>query len=244
MEPTSDVLAGFHKQLQHFLDNPPPLESRGADYDRNETCERCDGYIHAESDDGPVCRCDGALKRCIEQVRRADPQALMFFDSIHRPDETIREAIGDAKLVVAGELGGLAMFGKAGLGKTHVAIAACRLAISQRQTAAYYNMVELVSRIQSTYSGDGVESRDTIIQTAASRDIIVLDDLGKEHRSENVDSIIYELINAIYCAGRRLIVCSNLTPDTYRERYDEAVRSRIAGLCEIITVKGRDRRRS
>lgn len=33
-----------------------------------------------------------------------------------------------------------------------------------------------------------------------------------------------------------------MTPEQYK-RYDEAVRSRVAGLCEIHTIAGIDRRR-
>lgn len=245
MESTGDHLKTFNAQIQDLLDNPPELKSGPAlAYDVNERCGGCGGYIHNEAEaNGPFCRCDGALRRCRQYVADADPQGVMTFENIDSADDTLRAAIADVKRVVAGESTGVAMFGKPGLGKSHVAVAACRAALADRIPAGYYNVASLVSRIQSTYSGDGYESRESIIAGVSSREIIVLDDLGKEHRSENVESIIYELVDSIYRAGRKLIVCSNLTPEQYK-RYDEAVRSRIAGMCEIHTVGGKDWRRT
>jgi DNA replication protein DnaC len=82
-----------------------------------------------------------------------------------------------------------------------------------------------------------------VIEGVARRRFVVLDDLGKEHRSANVDSIVYELVNALYVARSTLVLCSNLPDAEYRGRYDEAVRSRIAGMCEVVVVRGEDRRR-
>jgi len=126
---------------------------------------------------------------------------------------------------------------------THVAVAACREALRRGVVAGYYDVAGLVSRVQETYSPYETGTRRAVIEGVARRRFVVLDDLGKEHCSANVDSIFYELVNALYVGRSTLVLCSNLPDAEFRGRYDEAVRSRIAGMCEVVVVRGEDRRR-
>ncbi len=245
----------FGERLQWMLDNPPDLPSRANEVsgiDLSERCPACGGLVHHEGQGGPgerYCGCDGPLRRCRERVDAADPSGRMTFEELAAPDPTAERAAAAAREVVAGERRGLAMFGRPGTGKTHVAVAACRLAISRRIAASHHNVVELVGRVQETYGRDELryeETRSSVIAQVAGRDLVVLDDLGKERTTEDVAGIVYELVDAIYRSGARLIVASNLTPDEYAARYDEAVRSRIGGMCDgaIVVVRGRDHRRT
>ena len=85
----------------------------------------------------------------------------------------------------------------------------------------------------------------------ASHEVVLLDDLGKEHASTNVESILYELFDALYAAGVIPIVSTNVPAaktegylgPALSERYDEAVRSRLRAMCERFVVRGEDRRR-
>lgn len=244
----NEVLDGksFEERIAWMLDNPPKLEKRADDgRDRDERCG-CGGLVHDDSEaDGPRCRCDGALRRCRRQVDAADPAGRMTFRGLDPDgDPSVRTAAAAARRVASGEQRGLAMFGPPGTGKTHVSVAACRLALSRRSTAGFHNVVELVSRVQETYGRGGDDTRSSVIAEVTGRDLIVLDDLGKERDTGDVRTIVYELVDAIYRSGKRLIVCSNLGGEEYRARYDEAVTSRIAGICERLPVLGADRRRS
>lgn len=255
--PAREVLGGksFSEQLRWMEENPPPrLRSRGdegdaAHRDPDERCPSCGGLVHDDSEeDGARCRCAGALRRCLEYVERADPVGLMTFERLDAgAHPSVGRAAAAARRVAAGEERGLAMFGPPGTGKTHVAIAACRLALSNRTTAAFFNVTELVSRVQATYGrgwGSEGESREEIIAGIAGRDLVVLDDLGKERETGDVASILYEVVDNVYRSKTRLIVASNLATAEYRGRYDEAVTSRIAGMCEAVPVLGADRRRA
>ena len=253
MLPVRELLSGKSRdeQLRWMDENPPAHLRRSEDdgRDRDELCPSCGGLVHDDSEaERPRCRCAGALSRCQQRVDRADPGGRMTFDRIDRlmVEPSLARATALAEKVAAGERRGLAMFGPPGVGKTHVAVAACRAAISRRVTAEYRNVVELVGRVQATY-GHGLEDGETradVIAQVAARDLVVLDDLGKERTSEDVQTIVYELVDAIHRSGARLVVCSNLSGAEYRSRYDEAVTSRIAGVCEIVPVLGEDRRRS
>lgn len=242
----------LREQLRWMEENPPDLpDGDGAgDGDPRARCERCGGLVR---DDAPIegahCRCDGALKRCRETVEAADTGstagASMTFDDLDTSDPGVARAAAAARRVATGGQRGLAMFGEPGTGKTHTALAACRLALQRRSTAAYYNMVELVSLVQKTYGAPWYEeSRSDVLRRVAGRELIVVDDLGKERDSEDVRTIVFELFHGLYSSGSRLILCSNLGDAEYRDRYDGAVTSRIAFMCEIVVVAGEDRRRS
>jgi DNA replication protein DnaC len=94
--------------------------------------------------------------------------------------------------------------------------------------------------------------RRAIVESVASHEVVLLDDLGKEHASTNVESIVYELFDALHVARVTLVAATNVPAtrgEAYRgpilpERYDEAVRSRLRAMCERFVVKGEDRRQT
>ena len=96
------------------------------------------------------------------------------------------------------------------------------------------------------------DTRRAIVESVASHEVVLLDDLGKEHASTNVESIVYELFDALYAARVTLVVATNVPAargegyrgPTLSERYDEAVRSRLRAMCERFVVKGEDRRQT
>jgi DNA replication protein DnaC len=246
MEHINDVqdVASIDKMVEELIAKGPPKAKPQQDTSR---CELCGGAYG-----GPVgiadffCRCRVARIKANEVLDSIDPNNQLTLDTYHPRTETQRQALESAKCFIGGTGAkqGFAIFGRPGLGKTHLAIGTCREVLDRDGVFGYYNVVSLISRIQESYSGEGYDSRTSIIEEVAKRNVVVLDDLGKEHRSANVDSIIYELVDTLYAKNRSLIVCSNLPSSEYKERYDEAVRSRLAGMCEILVIEGEDMRRA
>jgi DNA replication protein DnaC len=71
--------------------------------------------------------------------------------------------------------GALVLAGDVGCGKTHLADAIADL--YGRWRIAYYGEVELVKKIQATYSGKG-QSEDSVMRDLFRQDLLILDDLG------------------------------------------------------------------
>ena len=74
-------------------------------------------------------------------------------------------------------------------------------------------------------------------------DLLHIDDLGAEHRTEWVLEQLYTIINGRYEDERSTIVTSNLGPDELAEQLGERIVSRLEGCCEILPFYGADARR-
>ena len=219
-----------------------------------ERCGRCGGLRSErdhESYSDRVCRCGGRKERMLSYLDAVDPDRRMTLDALDVSEPTMSVALVAARSIVAGERNrGMLLMGLPGRGKSHILVGIGRALLERDRDAGYYNVVRLISRIQDSYSDFEGETRRAIIESVASHEVALLDDFGKEHASTNVESIVYELFDALHVAHTTLIVSTNVPvtkSEDYRgptlsERYDEAVRSRLRAMCERFVVKGEDRR--
>jgi len=221
-----------------------------------ERCGACGGLKHErdhERNSERVCRCGGRRARLLSYLDAVDPERRMDLGSLDASEPTLAGALEAARGILAGERRrGMLLMGLPGRGKTRLMVGLGRALLERDRDAGYYNAVRLVSRVQDSYGDHGGETRRAILESVASRDVVLLDDLGKEHASTDAESIVYELFDALYVARRTLVVATNLPTrrgEGYRgpvlpERYDEAVRSRLRAMCERFVVGGEDRRGS
>jgi DNA replication protein DnaC len=179
----------------------------------------------------------------------------MSLGSLDASEPTLAAALAAARDIVDGERKrGMLLMGLPGVGKSHLLVGLGRALLERDRDAGYYNVVRLVSRIQDSYGehSEASETRRAIVESVASHEVVLLDDLGKGHASANVDSITYELVDALHVARVTVVVATNVPVarddgylgPTLSERYDEAVRSRLRAMCERFVVKGEDRRRT
>lgn len=187
------------------------------------------------------------MDRARRQLEAVDPERRMVFrPGMRVGSRSMAEAASYARDTFreAAPERGMLLLGPPGIGKTHIGVAALRGAMDAGRVPGYYNAVELVSRVQATYS-DSYSTREQVIEDVLKGDVVMLDDLGKERDTEDVASIIYEVVDRLYRARpeRTLIVATNLTSEAYERRYDPAVRSRLAWMCRNFEVTGRDRRK-
>lgn len=239
---------GYH-ELAKSIDAPEePLPEP-------ERCERCGGVKDEEHPafDRGACRCGGRSRRLLSYLDAVDPDRRMTLDTAERDNESVQEALGKICAILEGTRErGLFLLGLPGRGKTHLMVGLGRALLERDRDAGYYNVARLVSRIQASYSAkDGDrETRRAIVEGVASHEVVLLDDLGKEHSSPDAQSIVYELVDSLYVAGRTLVVSTNVPTKKTEgydgpilgERYDEAVRSRLKAMCERLPLKGEDRR--
>lgn len=220
-----------------------------------ERCRRCGGLAYERdhrSNSDRVCRCGGRISRLRSQLDAIDRDACMTLESFNSSEPGANAVLKEAEKIVTGaRCRGMLLMGLPGRGKTHLMVGIGRGLLEHDRDAGYYSVVRLVSQVQDSYSDYGGESRRVIIESVAASEVVLLDDLGKEHVSANVDSIIYELFDTLENSGATVVVSTNVPTvrdGSYRgpvlsERYDEAVRSRISAMCERFVLRGVDHRR-
>lgn len=139
---------------------------------------------------------------------------------------------------------GLWFFGNSGTGKTTLAMLVSKLTLETGRTAAIYSMPQLLSRIRQTFdSVPGEESYLDLFEQLTSVDLLHLDDLGAENRTEWVLEQLYALINERYETERSLVVTTNLTAEELEDQIGERVVSRLVEMCgDPLPLYGDDRR--
>ena len=139
---------------------------------------------------------------------------------------------------------GLWFFGNSGTGKTTLAMLVSRLTLESGHTAAIYSLPQLLARIRQTFDPDpGEESYLELFRQLTSVDLLHLDDLGTENRTDWVLEQLYALINERYEAQRSLVVTTNLTAEELEQQIGDRVVSRLVEMCgDPLPLFGDDRR--
>lgn len=141
---------------------------------------------------------------------------------------------------------GLIFFGKAGTGKTHLAVAIAQFIIEQKQIPARVaRTVELLADIRQTFNehdGYRIENETELIRKFTSVSLLVLDDLGAEKVSDWVREVLYRIIDERWLEQKPMIVTTNLNLQELEERIGERIVSRIAGMCVQVEMQNRDYR--
>jgi DNA replication protein DnaC len=135
---------------------------------------------------------------------------------------------------------GLWLTGGFGTGKTALAMIVSKAAIDAGRTVAIYSCPRLLSVIRESIDGSGVLQ---FLDRLADVDLLHIDDLGAEHRTEWVLEQLYTIINSRYEEERSTLVTSNLDPVELQEQLGERIVSRLEGMCELLPFYGADARR-
>lgn len=139
---------------------------------------------------------------------------------------------------------GLWFVGSSGTGKTSLAMLVSKLALESGHTVAIYSMPRLLARIRRTYDGDpGEQSYLELFERLSSVDLLHIDDLGAENRTEWVLEQLYSLVNERYESERSLIATTNIDERELEEQLGTRVLSRLVEMCgDPLPLYDEDRR--
>jgi len=138
---------------------------------------------------------------------------------------------------------GLWLFGDTGTGKTSLAMLISKAALEAGRTVAIYSLPKLLARIRRTYdSAPGGDSYLSFFEQLTSVDLLHLDDLGAEKRSDWVLEQLYALVNERYEAQRSIVITTNLQHEELEEQIGPRTVSRLAQICDEVEILGEDRR--
>ncbi len=156
--------------------------------------------------------------------------------------EAVRAYVDDLDAKVAAGRG-LWLEGTVGTGKTTLAMLVSKTAIEAGHSVAIYSLPRLLARIRRTYDADGSElSYLQFFERLTSVDLLHLDDLGAEKRSDWVLEQLYAIVDERYATNRAMIVTTNMAVGDLEQQIGERTVSRLAEICETLPMYGDDRR--
>jgi DNA replication protein DnaC len=139
---------------------------------------------------------------------------------------------------------GLWLMGDVGTGKTTLAMLVSRCALEAGRTVAIYSLPRLLSRIRRTYDGEaGEDSYLRFFERLVSVDLLHVDDLGAEKRSDWVLEQLYAIVNERYETERSVLVTTNLDQSELEEQIGPRTVSRLVEVCgDPLPLFGEDMR--
>jgi DNA replication protein DnaC len=138
---------------------------------------------------------------------------------------------------------GLWFFGDVGTGKTSLAMLVSKAALEAGRSVAIYSVPRLLADIKDTYEDDSGRSYTDLFDRLCEVDLLHLDDLGAEKRTEWVLEQLYSIVNERWQNERSIVVTSNLGVDELREQIGQRTVSRLEEVAGApIPIMGRDLR--
>lgn len=215
----------------------------------------CDGsgWVITDDDEARPCMCRttraarsrsrllgaGVPKRFLREasfdrqpVRDLDPMVLDDTRAyIRRVEENVRAGRGRW------------FYGDVGTGKTLLAMLISKAALDAGMSVAIYSVPVLLATIKETYEERSEGSYMDLFRRLSEVDLLHLDDLGAERRTEWVLEQLYSIVNERWQEERPIVVTTNLDIDELREQVGWRTVSRLMEICdEPIPIMGPDRR--
>src|SRR3954451_14960699 len=164
-------------------------------------------------------------------------------------DLETKSAVGEVRAFVESlderldEGRGLWLFGDTGTGKTTLAMLISKAALESGRSVAIYSLPKLLARIRQTYDSEpGGDSYLSFFERLTSVDLLHLDDVGAEKRSDWVLEQLYALVNERYEDQRSILITTNLPHPELEEQIGSRTFSRLSQICDEVEVRGEDRR--
>jgi DNA replication protein DnaC len=127
---------------------------------------------------------------------------------------------------------GLWLMGDVGTGKTSLAMLVSKAALELGRSVAIYSLPRLLARIRRTYDAEtGEQSYLEFFGRLTSVDLLHVDDLGAEKRSDWVLEQLYAIVNERYEAERSMVVTTNLDQAALEEQIGVRTVSRLVEIC-------------
>ena len=162
-------------------------------------------------------------------------------------DDRQRPDISDAMQKYAAQFGdyyrsgkGLLLYGPKGTGKTYFAACIANKIIDAGRSAYMTNFAQAANNLQATFE------KQAYIDRLCDYDLLVIDDLGTERKSEFMQEQVFNIIDARYRSGRPFIITSNLTAEELGQPgtiSSGRIYDRILERCLPVKVDGQSRRR-
>ncbi len=157
--------------------------------------------------------------------------------------EMIREICGNYAHTFGERSGNLLFSGAPGLGKTFLSACIAREVSDRGFSVVYDTATHIFQQFERGKFGRESafdEAPDLEVNRYLNCDLLIMDDLGTEMRTNFVQSAFYQVVNDRLLSRRKTVLSTNLTLGELGERYGPAVQSRLEGEYQLLPFFGED----
>lgn len=136
---------------------------------------------------------------------------------------------------------GLLLWGTVGTGKTYMAACVANALLDEGYKVLMTNFASLTNTIQSMYEG-----KQKFINSLNHYSLLIIDDLGAERKSEFMQEMVFNIIDARYRSGLPMIITTNLSIEEIKKPKDisnSRIYDRILERCHPLQISGGSKRR-
>lgn len=224
-------IMGTTTQEQHGADNKPKVL---------KTCEVCGKPVELKLNFFGVSKVVGCACNCIEEKRRREAEERHKAEFEHERQKNKKYSLMDEKARAAvfeqlevtdenkkyiqaaehycrqwkqnkRENNGLLFYGMPGRGKTTIACCIANRLLDMGVAVKAMSVIDMLQRVRDSYDNFGQDGETELKREIKDADMLILDDLGAEYRTEWSAALVYEIIDARYRSGKPSIITTNLT---------------------------------
>lgn len=238
------------------------LKAYGYDENADEpkyACTKCDDKGMIEKDGKTVyCECFKKLLTDIacEELNKISPLALSTFDTFklsYYPQELSQQSASPYKrmskiydfcinyaFTFSPASKSLLIRGNTGLGKTHLSLAIANEVLKKGFGVVYVSAPDILSKLEKEHFSYDYESENQTLDTLLECDLLIIDDLGTEFKTQYSTSCIYNIFNSRILSQKPIIINTNMTLKELESAYSERFVSRVIGSCDRLDFIGKD----
>lgn len=130
--------------------------------------------------------------------------------------------------------------GKTGVGKSYLCVAGIKDLMDRGHSAIFCSVPKLLTKIKQSYDADTKTKEAELLEAVETVDILVLDDIGAENKTDWRTEKLFEIVDAR--AGRHTLYTTNKNSDELVEHLGERNFSRLMMDTSVFKVTGKDQR--
>ena len=217
--------------------------------DVHYTCKKCEdkGFVS-----GIMCGCFKDLLKSIEYEKLCSklPVGNCRFDNFKldyypdgagtSPKKRMESVLNYCKAYAADfsrRSPSLLLYGKTGLGKTHLSLAIAGNAVEEGYGVIYSSAQNLFNKLEKDKFGKADANTEEAILDC---DLLIIDDLGAEFTTQFTVSALYNIVNSRELESKPTIISTNLMPEQLTKAYGERIASRILSNYVMLYFDGSD----